>query len=90
MKKQSILVLFSIVLSSLGVSFAQTIISGGNVNGTWTYAGSPYLVQGAIMVSNGETLTIEPGVTVNFQGAYKLYVLGRLHAIGTETAFIQT
>ncbi|MFA4852421.1 MAG: right-handed parallel beta-helix repeat-containing protein [Bacteroidales bacterium] len=63
-------------------SSAQTTIPGGNVSGTWTFAGSPYLIQGAIMIPNDSTLTIEPGVTVNFQGCYKLYLLGRLLAIG--------
>jgi len=64
-------------------SFAQTNIPGGNISGTWTLAGSPYLIQGAVMIPDNSTLTIEPGVTVNFQGAYKLYVQGCLHAIGT-------
>lgn len=64
-------------------SFAQTIIPAGNVSGTWTSAGSPYLIQGSIMIPDNATLTIEPGVTVNFQGSYKLYAQGRLLAIGT-------
>ncbi|MBI4649318.1 MAG: right-handed parallel beta-helix repeat-containing protein [Bacteroidia bacterium] len=66
-----------------GASFVQTPIPGGNVSGTWTLTGSPYLIQGAIMIPNGQTLTIEPVVTVNFQGTYKLYVQGRVIAIGT-------
>jgi hypothetical protein len=63
----------------------QTSIPGGNVSGTWNLAGSPYLIQGSIMVPNGSTLTIEPGVTVNFQGHYKFLVLGQLLAQGTNT-----
>ncbi len=62
---------------------AQTIIPAGNVSGTWSLTGSPYLIEGAIMIPDGSTLNIEPGVTVDFQGAYKLYVQGRLLAIGT-------
>ena len=62
---------------------AQTNIPGGIVNGNWTISGSPYLIQGAIMIPNGSTLTIEPGVTVNFQGQYKFLVLGQLLARGT-------
>lgn len=68
---------------TLTVAHGQTNVSGGTVSGTWTLAGSPYLIQGSIMVSNDSTLTIQPGVTVNFQGTYKLLVLGRLLAIGT-------
>jgi predicted outer membrane repeat protein len=73
------------ILALVAFSSAQTIIPAGNVSGTWTYAGSPYLVQGSVMVPNGSTLTIEPGVTVNFQGPYKLYPQGRILAIGTAT-----
>lgn len=71
------------IISITSFSFAQTIIPAGSVSGTWAISGSPYLIQGAIMVPNDSTLTIQPGVTVNFQGAYKLYVQGRLVAIGT-------
>lgn len=63
-------------------STAQTSIPGGNVSGTWTVGNSPYLIQGSIQITNGSTLTIQPGVTVNFQGTYKLLVLGRLLAVG--------
>jgi len=63
--------------------FSQTNVPAGLVSGTWNLAGSPYLIQGGIMIANGTTLTIEPGVTVNFQGSYKLYIQGRLLAIGT-------
>lgn len=62
--------------------YAQTNIIGGNVDGTWLASGSPYLIMGNIMVPNNSTLTIEPGVTINFQGAYKLYVQGRIVSIG--------
>jgi hypothetical protein len=62
---------------------ASTIVPAGNVSGTWTLAGSPYNVQGSIQILDGTTLTIQPGVTVNFQGMYKLNVQGRLLAIGT-------
>jgi hypothetical protein len=62
---------------------AQTLVPAGSVSGTWNTSGSPYLIQGGIFVPNGSTLTIQPGVTVNFQNHYKLLVLGRLLAVGT-------
>ncbi len=66
-------------------SSAQTIIPGGDVSGSWTLNGSPYQVTGDISIPNDSTLAVAPGVTVEFQGHYALYVQGRLLAIGTET-----
>ncbi|OQY26931.1 MAG: hypothetical protein B6244_12185 [Candidatus Cloacimonetes bacterium 4572_55] len=65
-----------------------TEISGGNVSGNWSIDGSPYLIQGEITIPIQETLTIDPGVSVRFQGHYKLIVLGRLLAIGAEDEMI--
>ena len=75
--------LFVSIILFVNISFAQTSIPAGNVSGIWTLSGSPYLVQGPIMIPNGLTLSIDPGVTVDFQGSYKLYVQGRLLAVGT-------
>ncbi len=41
-------------------------------------------VTGDITVNNGITLTINPGISVSFQGNYSLKVFGRLLAQGTE------
>lgn len=64
---------------------AQTIVPGGLVSGTWPTSGSPYLVQGNLLIANGTSLIIAPGVTVNFHGSYKMLVSGRLVAKGTAT-----
>jgi len=53
-----ILLMISVVLS------AQTTIPGGNVSGTWTVVGSPYLVQGNITILAQSVLTIEASVEV--------------------------
>ncbi|OFX24269.1 MAG: hypothetical protein A2033_17140 [Bacteroidetes bacterium GWA2_31_9] len=79
------LLLFAAIFSCFNNVSAQTSVAGGNVSGTWTLADSPYLINGSIQIPNGQTLTIEPGVTVDFQGHYKLYVQGQILAIGTET-----
>ena len=55
----------------------------GPQSGTWA-SDYIYHVIGDINVPNGETLIIEPGVLVEFQGLYKLNVQGRLLAVGTE------
>ena len=62
---------------------AQTSVPSGAVSGIWTLAGSPYNIQGSIQILDGTTLTIQAGVTVNFQGTYKLNVQGRLLAVGS-------
>lgn len=78
------LLLAMVTIAALNCN-AQTSIPAGNVSGIWTLAGSPYNVQGSIQIVNGTTLTIQPGVTVNFQGTYKLDVQGCLLAIGSVT-----
>ena len=74
-----------IIIITISISLlAQTQVSGAQ-SGTWTVDNSPYQVIGEILVNNGQTLTIEAGVEVNFQGHYKFVVEGNLQAIGTET-----
>ena len=85
MKKFYSIILIQVLLLVSNNSYSQTTISGGSVSGTWSLAGSPYLIQAAIMIANGTTLTIDPGVTVNFQGPYKFLILGRLLALGNAT-----
>lgn len=82
MKKQFLIATIFFGLTVHQVN-CQTPIPGGEVSGTWTLAGSPYLIQGAIMIANDSILTIDPGVTVNFQGSYLFLVLGRLNAVGS-------
>lgn len=80
-KLYTLLFCSALILGTINLN-AQTTVPSGAVSGIWTLAGSPYLIQGAIMIANGTTLSIDPGVTVNFQGSYKFLVLGRLLAIG--------
>ena len=65
-------------------NYTPTIVPAGDVSGNWTKAGSPIRVQGEITISNGETLTIEPGTTVEFLGHDLLNVQGQILAVGTE------
>ena len=61
--------------------FAQTSVSGPITSDTtWDIGGSPYTVTGSVTVNEGVTLTIDPGVTVEFSLATELSVLGTLAA----------
>ncbi len=73
------IVIFLLFLFEIG--FAQTHVSGRQ-SGVWTKANSPYLVVGEIHINSQDTLIIEPGVDVIFQGYYKVNVYGTLLAIG--------
>jgi hypothetical protein len=74
---------------NLEVGLAQGVSFGGIIGSdtTWTLANSPYNITGNILVNNGVTLTIEPGVTVNLNGFYIL-VNGTLQARGTNQTMI--
>ncbi|MFH0866137.1 MAG: T9SS type A sorting domain-containing protein [Bacteroidota bacterium] len=64
--------------------FAQTNVSGLiSTNTVWTVANSPYVVIGNVLVNNGVTLTIEPGVMVKFNSGLSLQIDGTLIAQGT-------
>jgi titin len=62
----------------------------GSISGdeTWDLAGSPYWIEGDVVVENGVILTIDAGVEVKFNGYYSLYVDGDLNAFGTQPSNI--
>ena len=62
---------------------SDTVLSGGNVSGTWTVSTSPYIVQGDITVPAAATLTIDPGVVVYAEQGVTINVAGNIQANGT-------
>ena len=66
-----------------------TTVSGSIATSTWTKARSPYRVVGAISVSSGNTLTIEPGVDVLFDVDVPFFVEGRIVAVGSSADSIR-
>jgi hypothetical protein len=71
-----------ILFSGLGVQGAE--VSGTIASSTtWSLSGSPYIVMGSVTVAEGATLTIDPGVTIQFRQFQGLWVAGHLQAVGT-------
>jgi hypothetical protein len=60
----------------------------GEINGAFTND-IIYIVVGDIVVPAGETLTIEAGTEIKFDGYYKFLVRGSLIANGTENEYIR-
>jgi len=58
-------------------------------NVTWRAQDSPIVLDGNVLVGSGATLTINPGVVVKFNGAFRaLTVWGNLSAVGTSASRI--
>ena len=55
---------------------------------TWTKNKSPYYVTGSILVDENTTLIIEPGVNIQFSGAYSIQIEGTLKINGTENDMV--
>jgi hypothetical protein len=72
---------FLLLFSSIGYSQCMTTKNGLIVGETWTTEGSPYCIDGDILVAG---LTIEPGVRIEFLDNYVFEVAGVLAAVGTE------
>jgi hypothetical protein len=81
-------ILFLVVMSALlpWVPGAMATDVAGTIatNTTWTPAGSPYVVTSDIIVAAGVKLTVQPGVTVQFQQHRALFVEGELEARGSS------
>ena len=58
------------------------VLTGDNLH--LTKENSPYIVTGNLLVEESNELKIEPGVIVQFTGAYYLKINGSVNAIGTE------
>ncbi len=73
-----------LLIPSIGIS--QTYVSGIiSSNTTWFLNGSPYIVQGNILLSEGIVLTIEPGVQVKVDNNCGLQIKVTLIARGNSS-----
>ena len=55
----------------------------GNVSGTWSNSCSPYIATANLTVPSGQTLTIQPGVTLIIGQGLNMSVEGTISAVGT-------
>lgn len=67
---------------------AQTPVCG-NISGTWTPAGNPYIIACDSTVPSGQTLTIQPGVVVWLGSNVTLAANGLIQAVGTPSQRIK-
>jgi len=84
MKKKIFVLCITLIISLSAIAQPRTSTTvSGNITSDETWSADTVLVEGEVTVDDGVTLTIDPGVYVEFQGHYKLNVQGRLLAIGT-------
>ena len=84
MKRLAIFANLMIILIFVPVSIhSQTSVTEGDVSGTWTKAGSPYIIEGDINIPSDGTLSIEPGTILHFNPDVHFIIRGQLLARGT-------
>jgi len=76
-----------LVQALIGLPVRASTEVGGPITGniTWAKASSPYIVTANVLVQQGVTLTVEPGVVVEFNSGKGMQIDGELIAIGTQT-----
>ncbi len=81
-----ILVSFIFFCCCFDISFATNISGTITQNDTLTLSESPYVLSGDLTIPDSVTLTIEPGVSIEFPGySYDILVNGTLIAVGTPS-----
>ena len=79
------IICYFLLISFTSYISAQTEVSGMiPFSTTWRADLSPYSVVGDVQVPAGVILTIEPGVEIQYAGAYEILVQGSIIANGTE------
>ncbi|MDP8239541.1 MAG: right-handed parallel beta-helix repeat-containing protein [Candidatus Hatepunaea meridiana] len=73
-------IILLLTLQAVALDVSDTL-SGGS----WTLADSPVRVVGDIVLPDGNRLTIDPGVLIDFTGPYNFVINGLLQAVGTRT-----
>lgn len=74
-------------LTNVTLNSRAAVNVSGNVSGNWAN-NNTYIVNGDITIPTGQTLTIDEGTEIKFDGYYSLIVNGTLKAIGDENNII--
>jgi hypothetical protein len=82
MKKLNQLLGMAALAAMVTTAQGQTILSG-NISGTWSPSGNPYIISDNATVQSGQTLTIQPGVNVWIGSGVSITVNGAISAVGT-------
>ena len=69
----------------INVGYSQTTIGGVLYTSTLTEASSPYHVTSNVFIPEGEVVTVEPGVVLEFDSNISMLIHGAFRAIGNET-----
>ena len=77
----------TVTLVDIPMTGISGVLSGDRLH--WTKINSPYMVTGDVLVPEGETLIIDPGVDVQFDGAWFIQIEGSIQAVGTESERIK-
>lgn len=75
-------ILMLLALASYQISNADNLVVSGNVSGTWEV--DTVKVVADINIAQGQSLLIQPGVLVQFQGSFNFDIKGSVKAIGNE------
>ena len=77
-----------LLLLTTQAAAAETIVPGATIttDTTWPASGSPYVINGDLMVASGATFTLEPGVQVKFNTSGRLVVQNGATLIAAGTA----
>ncbi len=80
--KKLFTLLAAFIIWSMQTVLATDVSGVISTNTTWDIINSPYIVTSSITINQGDTLTIETGVTVEFNDNQSMYVQGTLIATG--------
>jgi parallel beta-helix repeat protein len=84
-----IIFILILITFSMSASNAQATLVPEHITSdtTWNASGNPYTVKKDFVIDENITLTIEPGVDIQFQEYGRLYVEGDLYATGNASNY---